>query len=825
MGPRKKSKPNPPKPAAASSSSTLPSPAPAHSDDKGTAPHSAASATSSLASIAPSDGNTSGTQTPRSNGSRKWLGGSWRSKAPASVQTSQDIERTADAAQDALPTPSPSPAAKFLAKRKSSKGDALPAAVTSLNVDSNGTVAHTPDPQPKTEPEPEPEPAPTPESPQPEPTQQGAPPQSEVERPPADEPPLPPEPSKVEKPQPTLGTFGWRYWWSRPDGYSEPPQSQQAEEAQSTPLPATTPSEESRHEDKAPGPNGTAQASAIEQDEEMKDAPEPTAADNSDAEMKDAAPANDNNPGARSSWFWLWTTSQNAQASTESPAPADGTEAPKPDPSPSPAEADGVSTSNEPEAAKLDDTQTASEEATKTTKTDATLPPKEEDSANTLTQSQSPKPTGWAFWFKGNPKTQVDPAAGESHKQIGEVAVYDTPSQSHPEAAQFNEQEQPERPAVEPPKEAPKEALKEVEVVDDSKSTRSFRSLRGRPKAKKIAKEQTSESAAPDEQSSASAATPIEPETAASGKNALKGQGKLKAAELPPNLLLPEFDRTYHLAQKPNLLQRIRKAVLGGESFMPHLQIERAPPRIHKAVAIGVHGFFPAPLIQRVLGQPTGTSIRFATHAKQAIDNWTEARGYTADVEQIALEGEGTVSERVNTLWKLLLNWIDHIKAADFILVACHSQGVPVATILVSKLIHFGVVESARIGICAMAGINMGPFIEYRTPKYFGPTAAELFEFSNPRSMVSQMYLAALHEAMRYGVRILYVGSIDDQLVSLEVSNTFHTCGYLHRPILTWLSPELHLLRDISSLFLPRRLHRWPSPRTFLPDPPCRLRP
>jgi hypothetical protein len=33
------------------------------------------------------------------------------------------------------------------------------------------------------------------------------------------------------------------------------------------------------------------------------------------------------------------------------------------------------------------------------------------------------------------------------------------------------------------------------------------------------------------------------------------------------------------------------------------------------------------------------------------------------------------------------------------------------------------------------------------------------------------MYLAALDEVLRFGVRVLYVGSIDDQLVSLEVSH------------------------------------------------------
>lgn len=152
---------------------------------------------------------------------------------------------------------------------------------------------------------------------------------------------------------------------------------------------------------------------------------------------------------------------------------------------------------------------------------------------------------------------------------------------------------------------------------------------------------------------------------------------------------------------------------------MPHLHINPAPPRIKKAVAIGVHGFFPAPIFQKVIGQPKGTSIRFSNAAAASIKEWCEQRGYEPEIEQIALEGEGFIAERVKTLWKLLLNWIDHIKQADFILVACHSQGVPVAIMLVAKLIQFGCVNATRIGICAMAGVNMGPFVEYKT-KYFG---------------------------------------------------------------------------------------------------------
>jgi hypothetical protein len=103
-----------------------------------------------------------------------------------------------------------------------------------------------------------------------------------------------------------------------------------------------------------------------------------------------------------------------------------------------------------------------------------------------------------------------------------------------------------------------------------------------------------------------------------------------------------------------------------------------------------------------VIGQPTGTSIRFANHAAAAIHRWASPRGFECEVEKVALEGEGKIAERVDNLWKLLLNWIDHVRSADLIIIACHSQGVPVALMLVAKLIEFGVVTTARIGVCAM---------------------------------------------------------------------------------------------------------------------------
>jgi hypothetical protein len=49
-------------------------------------------------------------------------------------------------------------------------------------------------------------------------------------------------------------------------------------------------------------------------------------------------------------------------------------------------------------------------------------------------------------------------------------------------------------------------------------------------------------------------------------------------------------------------------------------------------------------------------------------------------------------------------------------------------------------------------------------------SAAELWEFADPQSDVSKRLEASIKAVLSYGARITYVGSIDDQLVPLEVS-------------------------------------------------------
>ena len=361
------------------------------------------------------------------------------------------------------------------------------------------------------------------------------------------------------------------------------------------------------------------------------------------------------------------------------------------------------------------------------------------------------KTSGWVFWSREKQDRRPG-STDEAH--IGEIAISGESSQNRPKRASISSP-------------GPSEVAKELKKPS-----------KAQPKAKEATE---SRPATPVAKDSKAKAVDLSSKTTTPGKSKpLDGEASKQLQKTVPNQVLPSFKDTFAPQENPSWVQQLSRLLNYtklGETR--HVHRIRDPPRIKSAIAIGVHGYFPAPFLRSVLGQPTGTSIKFADMAAQAIRKWTDAHGYECNVKTAALEGEGRIAERVDLLWKLLLNWIDEIRKADFILIACHSQGVPVAMMLVAKLISFGCVSSAKVGACAMAGVNMGPFPDYKS-RFISGSAAELFDFSDPQSLVSQDYLAALETAVKFGVRVLYVGSIDDQLVPMEVSPGLEYCSCMH---------------------------------------------
>ncbi|KAK5997593.1 hypothetical protein PT974_02956 [Cladobotryum mycophilum] len=351
----------------------------------------------------------------------------------------------------------------------------------------------------------------------------------------------------------------------------------------------------------------------------------------------------------------------------------------------------------------------------------------------------------WAFWSKETPKTKGKTTEAES----GEIAVIGESSEAQPAPIAENDV------AGTPTKDNKSDA--EVKDVQPAKSMWR-RSKRHRPLSVDIdsSRPSSSDSMKPiiTDQNPAAA-----PQVAEQVSTPTRADSTKKAAAISealakqkPNLLLPSFSSTYQMKENPSILKQITSLVLRSSQSPPnHVFRVKDPPKSAKPSQ-----------------SPTGTSLRFANLAADAIRRWTDNHGSpNCEIEKVALEGEGRINERVDSLWKLMLNWVEQIRQADLIIMACHSQGVPVGIMLLQKLIDLGIVTHARIGVCAMAGVALGPFPDYKSSILMG-SAAELWEFGNPQSNNSRRFELCLKRVLDYGARITFIGSIDDQLVPME---------------------------------------------------------
>ena len=408
-------------------------------------------------------------------------------------------------------------------------------------------------------------------------------------------------------------------------------------------------------------------------------------------------------------------------------------------------------------------------------------------------EAEQPPKAGstWAFWSRDTSKGEKKASQNEE----GQIAVIGQGSESHP--LPMTEDGVSGEPSVDETKSKPVKSTwrrskrARPASVDDTPSPSASGTSTPKPGTDKVGEPDAAESGKAENNESATKTQIPEQES---------------PSKSTPNLLLPSFTSTYHMKENPSILQQISQLLLRtAQPQANHVFRLQNPPRIMKAIALGVHGLLPATYLRPMIGQPTGTSLRFANLGADAIRRWADAHGCSdCEIEKVALEGEGRISDRVDNLWKLLLNWIDHIRKADLIVMACHSQGVPVSIMLLEKLIELGVITNAKIGVCAMAGVALGPFPDYKSSFLIG-SAVELWDFGNPQSQNSQRFETALQSVLDYGARITFVGSIDDQVVPMEVSCSSTVC---HRLQLTFTLIVGCVLTSVTSIHISSSFHR-----------------
>lgn len=203
-----------------------------------------------------------------------------------------------------------------------------------------------------------------------------------------------------------------------------------------------------------------------------------------------------------------------------------------------------------------------------------------------------------------------------------------------------------------------------------------------------------------------------------------------------------------------------------------------------RVVIVGIHGWFAQSWASRFMGEPTGTSIKFATGMRDAVlRHFKAVEGMELNPEavtMIPLSADGTVSVRVDRSFTALLSrkeWVEHLAEADTIFFACHSQGCIVGANLLARLIEQNHIQPrrTRIALLAMCGIHGGPFDHIRGTAvssyltYFETAAAkELFEFQQSSSNVYQQYEHSLRIVLQAGAKLILVASTDDQVVPLH---------------------------------------------------------
>ncbi|KAJ2964994.1 hypothetical protein NQZ79_g146 [Umbelopsis isabellina] len=215
-------------------------------------------------------------------------------------------------------------------------------------------------------------------------------------------------------------------------------------------------------------------------------------------------------------------------------------------------------------------------------------------------------------------------------------------------------------------------------------------------------------------------------------------------------------------------------------NFIQDMKLEPETVANKRFVIVGVHGWFPMKLVRSMIGEPTGTSIKFCEQMEKGLKQYfysTHGISIPDDsITIIPLEGEGKVEDRVQRLYDALLDsslWLDAISSADVILWATHSQGTPVSSLLLKRLLQEGHIHMHRQQCCmlAMAGISQGPFPSLKgnlIVKYFEADAArELFEFMDSTSEISQKFRKSLASNLRLGIKMVLVGSMQDQVVPL----------------------------------------------------------
>lgn len=188
--------------------------------------------------------------------------------------------------------------------------------------------------------------------------------------------------------------------------------------------------------------------------------------------------------------------------------------------------------------------------------------------------------SSWAYWSKASSASTATDANTSHARTSEEMAVAGTASQSQLVPPQLASSNAEISTSTSPRPSSEKMLHKKGKVASDS--TISYKSEVAQASSVDTIPK-TSDSAAKPATSSVAAAQPN------------------KASDDGTNLLLPDFDKTYHVEDNQTYMEQLTNVLYYREPPRPerHTSLVSVPRKIKKVLAIGVHGYFPIPLLQK----------------------------------------------------------------------------------------------------------------------------------------------------------------------------------------------------------------------------------
>lgn len=246
-----------------------------------------------------------------------------------------------------------------------------------------------------------------------------------------------------------------------------------------------------------------------------------------------------------------------------------------------------------------------------------------------------------------------------------------------------------------------------------------------------------------------------------------------------PHIIFPSIAETFRPITVKTQLRLMGQHLIYQKSSSECHLYKRTPSKVAKrkqktkrAVILGVHNFLPTKMVKTTIGQSTGNSIRFVKEASKAFRKWLDHEN--CEIETIALDGEGRVSDRVEHLLKLLENWYQLISDADFLFVVAHSHGVTIGIQVLAGLLERVEWRNKRIGFLSMAGTFHGPVVGLDTKLVVRAYTSveneiikELFDLQKPKSHQSLRLRRSLAIILDKNVKVTLCGSLTDQFVPL----------------------------------------------------------